>query len=145
LTSGVGTFSATLTTAGNRTITGTQGTVTGTSNTITVSAAAATHFVFNTPSAATVSAGFAFTVIAEDKFNNIATGYPGTVTFTTSDPSHTLPANSTLNEGVGTFSATLNTVGNQTLTATDTATTSITGTSAAINVVAQSHDHFVLS
>jgi hypothetical protein len=145
LSSGVATFSATLTTAGNQTITGTQGTVTGTSNTITVSAAAATHFVFSTPSTATVSTGFPFTVAAEDKFNNTATGYGGTVTFATSDPSHTLPANSTLNQGVGTFSATLNTVGNQTLTATDSANTSITGVSAAINVTAQAHDHFVLS
>jgi len=40
-----------------------------------------------------------------------------------------LPANSTLTNGVGTFSATLNTPGNQTITATDTVTATINGTS----------------
>jgi len=45
-----------------------------------------------------------------------------------------LPANSTLTNGTGTFSATLNTVGLRTITATDSVTASITGTSKTINV-----------
>jgi len=45
-----------------------------------------------------------------------------------------LPGNSTLTNGAGTFSVTLKTAGNQTITATDTTTSSITGTSNSINV-----------
>ena len=49
-----------------------------------------------------------------------------------------LPANSTLTNGVGNFSATLNTAGAETITATDAATPSITGASSAITVSAPS-------
>ena len=75
-----------------------------------------------------------FTVTAQDQFNNTATGYAGTVHFTSSDGNATLPADSTLTNGVGTFNATLKTAGNQTITATDTVTNSITGTSNTITV-----------
>jgi len=66
------------------------------------------------------------------------TGYSGTVHFASSDGSAILPANSTLTNGARTFSATLNTSGNQTLTATDTVTPSITGTSGAVNAAVNS-------
>jgi outer membrane autotransporter protein len=56
------------------------------------------------------------------------------VHFTSSDGSAVLPANATLTNGVGTFTATLKTAGTQTITATDTATASITGTSGPVNV-----------
>ena len=81
-------------------------------------------------------AAFSFTVKAEDQFNNIATTYTGTVHFTSSDAAATLPANSTLTNGVGTFSATLNTSGTQTITATDTVTSTIAGVSNNITVTA---------
>ena len=71
---------------------------------------------------------------ALDPFNNVATGYPGTIHFTSSDPAAVLPANMTLSNGAGTFSATIQTGGNQTLTATDTGNPSITGTSNGILV-----------
>ena len=45
-----------------------------------------------------------------------------------------LPADSTLVNGTGTVSATLNTVGSQTITATDTVASPVTGTSNAIVV-----------
>jgi hypothetical protein len=48
--------------------------------------------------------------------------------------SRRLPANATLSDGSGAFSATLKTAGNQTITATDTANPAITGTSNAITV-----------
>ena len=139
LTNGVGTFSATLRTAGSQTITATDtmtASITGTSNTIAVSAASATHFAVSAPASATNGTAFNFTVTALDQFNNTATSYGGTVHFTSSDGSATLPANSTLTNGTGTFSATLRTNGNQTITATDT--TSITGTSNTIVVTAVS-------
>jgi hypothetical protein len=53
-----------------------------------------------------------------------------------------LPANSTLTNGTGSFSATLKTTGGQTITATDTVTVSITGTSTAISVSNPPPTHF---
>jgi uncharacterized repeat protein (TIGR01451 family) len=137
-----------LKTAGNQTVTATDTvapSVTGTSNTITVSAIAASHFAVSAPATATGNTAFSFTVTALDPFNNAATSYTGTVHFTSSDGAATLPANSTLTNGVGTFSATLRTAGSQTITATDTVTASITGTSNAIAVNVLPATHFTVS
>jgi autotransporter-associated beta strand protein len=137
LSSGVGTFSVTLKTAGTRTITATDtvtSSITGTSGSIAVSAAAATHFTVSAPSTATAGTAFNVTVTALDQFNNTAAGYAGTVHFTSTDGAATLPANSTLATGTGTFSATLRTAGGQTITGTDTVTASITGTSNTVAV-----------
>jgi uncharacterized protein (TIGR03437 family) len=141
LTNGVGTFSVTLKTAGNQSITATDtvtSSITGTSNTITITPAAATHFSVTAPGSAVQNNAFNFTVTALDQFSNTSTGYAGTIHFTSSDGLATLPADSTLTNGVGTFSATLKTTGNQTITATDTVTSSITGTSGNISVSAVS-------
>jgi YVTN family beta-propeller protein len=131
LSSGTGTFDATLYTAGSQTITGTDETnpdVIGTSTGITVDPIAATHFVLSAPSAIFAGTQFNFTVTAEDEYNNLATGYGGSVNFTSSDDSATLPANgSTLTNGTATFPATLNALGGQSITATDSVTSSITG------------------
>jgi hypothetical protein len=116
--------------------------ITGTSATITVSPAAATHFVVSAPAVATAGASFNFSVTAKDQFNNTATGYGGTVHFTSSDAQAVLPADSTLTAGTGTFSATLKTAGPQTITATDTVTPAITGTSATITVSPAAANHF---
>ena len=147
LTNGTGTFSATLKTAGNQTITATDtvtASITGTSSTIAISTGSATHFVVSAPASAAAGSAFSFTVTALDQFNNTATGYAGTVHFTSTDVGAVLPANSTLTNGVGTFSATLNTGGNQTITATDTVNSSITGTSNTILVGNQSVPMLVL-
>src|SRR5207302_11225751 len=88
--------------------------ITGTSNAIAVGAAAASHFAVSAPASATAGSAFNFTVTALDALNNTATSYAGTVHFTSSDGAATLPANSTLTNGTGTFSATLRTPGNQT-------------------------------
>jgi len=147
LVSGIGAFSATLETAGNQTLIATD-TVTniffGSSNPIAVTPAAAAHFAFSgTPTTATAGAAFSFTIMAQDPFNNTATSYAGTVHFTSSDSQAVPPANSTLTSGVGTFSATLKTPGNQNLTAADTIASSISGTSNTILVV--SGPHFLIS
>ena len=85
------------------------------------------------------NAGTAYnvTVTAQDAFGNVATGYTGTVHFTSSDARATLPANYTFTGGdAGThvFSATLKTPGTQSITATDTVTGSITGSQSGITV-----------
>ncbi|MEN3369734.1 MAG: hypothetical protein V7609_1877 [Verrucomicrobiota bacterium] len=148
LTNGAGTFNATLKTAGGQTITAkdtANASIAGTSNSITVNAGPATHFTVSAPASATAGAAFNFTVTALDQFNNTATGYAGTVHFTSTDGAATLPANSTLASGVGTFSATLKTAGAQTITATDTVTASINGTSNTITVGAGTATHFTVS
>lgn len=137
LANGTGTFSAALKTAGAQTVTATD-TVTGisgTSSSISVSGAA-THFSVTAPGTVTTGTAFNFTVTALDTSNNVVTSYSGTMHFTSTDTQAVLPANSTLTNGTESFSATLNTAGAQAITATDTLTASITGTSNAITASA---------
>jgi hypothetical protein len=135
ITNGTGTGSVTLKTAGPQTVTVT-GTdlLTGTSSSIPIGSAPASRLSVS-PATSTASTGtpFSFTVTALDSFSNTATTYAGTVHFSSSDASAILPANSTLMNGAGTFSATLKTSGSQTIMATDAVTASITGTSFAIS------------
>src|SRR5262249_39178314 len=132
---GVHTFTSatTLKTAGAQSLTATDtvsSSITG-SATVTVSAAAASIFTVSAPS--TVGGGIPFnvTVTAKDTFGNTATGYTGTVHFTSSDGQAVLPANYTFvagDNGAHTFTTTtLKTPGLQAVTATDTITSSITG------------------
>ncbi len=141
LISGAGTFSATLRTAGTQVLTATDtvSAIHGTSSGITVNPAGASHLAVSAPGSVTVGSPFSFIVTALDPFNNTATGYGGTVHFTSSDGAATLPGNSTLTSGVGTFSATLRTEGTKTITATDTISPSITGTTAGIAVSTATH------
>jgi len=143
ITNGVGTASVTLKTTGlpqSITATGTD-MLTGTANGIQVGTAPAAQFSVTATTNATLSGQtFKFTVTAVDAFHNTLTSYAGTVHFTSSDTSANvvLPANSTLKNGTGNFSAVLQTVGNQTITATDTVTPSITGSLNSIAVSAAS-------
>jgi len=137
LTNGTGTFSATLKTAGEQTITAADTvntSISGTSNSITVSAGAATSLSVSAPATAAAGTSFNFAVTALDTWNNVATSYSGTVHFASTDGQAALPADSTLTNGTGTFSATLKTAGEQTITAADTVNTSISGISGPINV-----------
>jgi hypothetical protein len=71
-----------------------------------------------------------FEVTAHDASGHIDPWYTGTVHFTSSDPKAVLPADLTLSaidQGSYEITATLNTVGTQSLTATDTATRGIGG------------------
>ena len=138
---GVKTLSVTLKTAGNQTVTATDtvtNTITGTTGTIAVApAAAATLFVSASPTTVTAGNTTNVTVTAKDAYNNVATGYTGTVHFTSTDGLAVLPANYTFvagDNGTHIFSATLKTAGSQTLTATDTVSSSVNGTSTGITV-----------
>ena len=95
--------------------------------TIDVNPAAATQFVVTAPSSTTAGNSFDFTVTAEDPFGNTDTNYSGTVGFQQQRRSGHLAGNGTLTNGMDTFSATLYTAGPQTLTATDTGNSTITG------------------
>ena len=89
------------------------------------------------PSSTTAGGAGSFTVTAKNTDGTTATGYAGTVHFTSSDGKASLPANYTFtatDAGVHTFSATLKTAGTQGLTVTDTWTASLTGSEADITV-----------
>jgi hypothetical protein len=91
-----------------------------------------------TPSAISVVTGtpLSFSVSAVDAQGRLATSYTGTIQVTSNDAGATLPANMSLTAGTGTFDVTFSTIGYQTVSANDTSTTSIAGTSAAVNVTA---------
>ncbi|HKP02324.1 MAG TPA: alkaline phosphatase family protein [Chthoniobacterales bacterium] len=99
------------------------------SPTPTPSPGPATHLEVVAPSEVIMFNGFNFTVRALDRSNNTVTGYTGTVHFTTTSQQALLPPDGTLTNGFRTFSADLQTIGIQTITATDTVNASITGTS----------------
>ena len=138
---GVHTFSSViLRTAGTQTVTATDtatASVAGSAG-IKVTAARAASLRISAPASVTHGVPFTFTVTVLDAFGNVATGYTGTVHFTSSDSAASLPADYRFirsDAGVHTFSATLNTTGSQSLTATDRLTSGITGTDPGIQVV----------
>src|SRR5438552_7329793 len=135
---------AILTTSGARTITATDtvtASITGISGTIAVNPASAATLSVTAPAVATAGTAFDVTVTVKDAFENVVTGYLGTVHFTSSDGSAVLPANyafQVTDAGAHTFTGgvTLTTAGIQTVTATDTVNGAIHGTSGSILVSA---------
>ncbi len=99
----------------------------------------AASFQVTAPSVEQPGVPFNFTVAALTATGTVNTAYTGAATFTSSDPSATLPTPPYTftpgDAGIHTFTATLATGGLQTITATD-ATNSLTG-SATISVVQQ--------
>ena len=150
LTNGVGSFSVTLKTAGSQTLTATDSvtsSITGSASVLVTAASdGGLHLVVSAPGSAVAGSSFSVTVTCEDLYGNTVTSYSGIVHFSSSDSQAVLPANAGLTNGVGSFSVTLKTAGSQTLTATDTVTSSITG-SASVLVTAASDGglHLVVS
>jgi hypothetical protein len=97
---------------------------------------AATHFSVKAPAGAPAGTAFNVTVTALDASNNSVSTYSGTVHFTSTDGQAGLPANTTLTKGMGNYQATLKTPGSQSIAATDTVISTITGTSNSIQVSA---------
>ena len=85
----------------------------GTPNGVTAFMAGPHLAVSGLPSPTVAGVAHNLTVTAKDASGNTATGYTGTVHFTSSDPAAVLPADATLTNGVGTFSVTLKTAGTQ--------------------------------
>ncbi len=122
---GTYTFTVTLKTAGSQSITAADTStpaITGTLGGISVSPAAASKFTLSgLPSSVTAGVSQSITVTAMDPYGNVATGYTGTVAFTSSDAAASLPSNAifaTANRGVETFSLTFETAGTQSVTVT---------------------------
>jgi hypothetical protein len=115
----------------------TNGSITGLETTKVNPSNAFLFLVKGFPTSATAGVAYTFTVTALDAYGNVATGYRGTVHFTSSDTKAILPADYTFaatDKGKHSFSATLNTFGLQSLAATDTLTSSITGMEGGITV-----------
>ena len=129
-------FSATLKTAGTQSLTATDtvtGSIAGSQTGIVVKPAAASQFVISAPSSVTHGVAFSLTLTVEDAYGNVVTGYVGTVHFSSSDSTATLPANYTFtaaDAGQHTFvnKTTLRKKGKQTLTVTDTLNGALTDT-----------------
>jgi 6-phosphogluconolactonase len=93
------------------------------------------HLAITFPTtSATAGTPFTFTVQALDAMGAIVPTYTGTVHITTSDTAAKLPADANLAQGVGTFTVTFNTTGNQTITASDTVGDAGSGVSPAVSV-----------
>ena len=142
--SGSHAFSVTLETAGAQSITATDTVsagLTGSQSGITVRAASAQSLVLSgLPANPIAGAAFNVKVTAYDAYDNVATGYTGKVTLSSSDGHAVLPPSGYLftstDAGSHTFSVTLETAGTQSITATDTTTSSITGSAPNIMVQA---------
>jgi hypothetical protein len=137
---GIHTFSAILETAGTQSLTVTDpskrwnSTETG----IVVSPAAAVVYNLSFPSLSPAGTPQTLTLTVRDSYGNVATGYTGTVSFSSSDPAASLPTNYTFSgsdAGVHLFSATLWTPGIQSIIAVDTLMSSLTATVNNIEVV----------
>jgi hypothetical protein len=147
-------FTAVLTRAGTQSITATDATTAGfmgLEENIVVQPADASKVLvsgFSSPADAEVTGNLGVTL--EDPYGNIATGYTGTVKFSTTDARATIvdPASgnsvalagftytfTAADAGARSFSATLNTPGTQSITATDTANAALTGSESNIQVV----------
>jgi hypothetical protein len=149
--SGFGFGQATFKTVGSYTMTATAGALTGTSSSVTVTPAAANYFTVTAPSGAVTGVPTSTTVTAFDVFGNVATTFTGTVRLSSSDPAAVFPVNNYTfttgtggDNGVHTFSVTLNTAGNQTITANDPPPV-ITGTSPSFRVVGLQVSNFTVT
>jgi len=123
LTNGAAVLAFTMNQAGNQTISATDtlmASLTGISTSVAVSSGVPARLVFAVPARVASGTPFNFTVTAQDAYGNTSAAFSDAVHFTSTDGSAVLPANWTSLTGTATLSATLNTAGNQTVSAQDT-------------------------
>ena len=148
LSNGLGGFSVVVTQAGPWLLTvgdtNNPG-LTGTANAVTVTPLAATHLTVVAPSGVQAGEPFVLSVTALDTFNNIATGYTGSIRFTSSDNQAVLQPNKTLTAGAGRFAAILTTAGVQTIDATGIGGTGLAAVSNAVTVSAAAMAGFAVT
>jgi hypothetical protein len=138
LSSGIGTFTITLRTAGSQTVAATataDPNLTGTV-TVNVSPATPTRFDLTGPTGNVVAGNpIPVTVTARDQFGNVVTGYTGTVRLTSTDPDAILPPDGVLTNGMGQFQVVLQTAGAQIISAADVANPALSGSLPPVTVV----------
>jgi hypothetical protein len=138
----------------NAVFTGSEG------NILVEATAASTMSVSGFPSPIDTTVPGNFTVTLKDHYGNIASSYTGTVKFSTTDPQATIidPVTGNIvalqgftyaftanDAGVHIFSVTMETTGTQSITATDTAAPTLTGTDGGIMVNPAPASHFLVS
>jgi hypothetical protein len=137
---GVHSWGLTLKTAGSQWVRATDmanPSLTGTGTVAVVANVAATFDLQGIPSSVTLGAPTSVTVVARDAYGNTATGYRGTVHFTSSDPRAALPpdyAFTANDQGAHTFSFIMGSPNSQSITANDVGNPAVHGT-APVNVV----------
>ncbi|MBF5041221.1 hypothetical protein FGE12_02400 [Aggregicoccus sp. 17bor-14] len=123
-------FTATLVTAGSQTLTAGDSAA-GWSCTATVAVSAAqSRLVLGLPAGVNAGIPATATVRVQDSFGNPVADYAGTLQFTSTDASATLPADLVFTGsegGVGSVSVTFKTLGSQTLTAVQSGDSTISG------------------
>ena len=139
---GVHTFTGLqLKTAGTQSITAvdtSNSTIVGTHSGIVVGPMVTSFTLTGMPSTTTAGVPSSITITARDAQGNVATGYTGTIHFTTSDPRGVVPADyqfTPSDHGVHTFSLVdLKTPGTQSITVTDTTLANVRGAQSNITV-----------
>jgi hypothetical protein len=124
-------FQATFGTLGPQTVTVTDSadsSITGTATTNVAAEDVATHFVISLRPGAALGSPTRVILVAEDAQNHVVSNYSGTANLSSSDASATLPSSVTFTKGRATFEVTFATLGSQTITATDSVDSTITGT-----------------
>ena len=133
----------------NSTITATDGSIAGARNGIVVTPLTAHHLTLSGLTSGSAGRSQSLTVVARDIYNNVASAYQGVATFSSTDGTATLPVNTAFVVGdAGTHvfpGVVLQTLGSQSVTATDTATPSITGTESGIVIGSAAATHLTLS
>src|SRR5205823_1138114 len=138
---GAHSFSVTLKTTGTQSLTATDKTtalITGSQAVLSVTAAAAsTLLVSGLPASTTAGAAETDILTSPTRRSSDLKSYTGTIHFTSTDSQAALPADYTFvsaDNGAHSFSVTLNTIGTQSVTATDQTKPAITGTESGIVV-----------
>jgi hypothetical protein len=146
---GAHTFAGVLFAVGTQTITATDDSSTPLTDAPSILVNPKSFVLSGFPSQTTAGDSHTFTVTARDYFGNTATGYAGTVHFTSTDAQAGLPDdyNFTAGDaGVHTFTAILKTAGTQSITVTDPITPQDSkGTESGITVVHAAFSNLVLS
>jgi hypothetical protein len=147
---GTHTFDVTLRRAGSQqvTVTDTSTSALHASTTALVTAGEVSSLVVSGfPSPARAGSMNTFTVRASDAYGNVATGYTGTIHFTSTDAKAVLPDDYTFkveDNGSQVFAAVLKTAGTQRLIATDTTAADLTGFQT-VTVTSAPVDHLLVN
>jgi hypothetical protein len=143
-TKGHASFQVTFATSGPQSVTATDASdasITG----LATTSVAIPHYVLVLPSGVTAGTAVTVTMLAQDAENHLLSTYAGTANLTTSDAAATIPASVTFSGGKATFQVTFATTGQQTITATDSASGSPVGTATTNVAAADTVTHFVVS
>ncbi len=141
-------FQVTLATLGQQSITVTDNatsTLTGSATTNVAAPVTATHYAVYMPSGAMAGKAVTVQLVAEDAENHFVAGYSGTANLFSSDSGATLPATATFQNGHASFQVTFAAAGLQSVTATDSTTSTLTGSASTNVVAAPTATHFVIS